>query len=134
MGLALRDLLGEEGGEGGFDRGGVEAGDQNLFLRLTVPPYHAHAAGGDAEGAGQEGFDGLVGGAGFGGLGDLDFQEVAERADDHVAAGIGDDFDADEDAAGPRQDFHEVTPIALCEMGSRAWAQGLQSLGFWLVK
>jgi hypothetical protein len=49
---------------------------------------------GDAEGFGKEGDDGFVGGAGFGGLGDVDFEAAGVFAGNAIAGRVGDDFES----------------------------------------
>ena len=44
--------------------------------------------------------------AGFGGLGDFDFQGVAEEAGDLSAAGVGDDFDVEEEELAAGFEIH----------------------------
>ena len=74
--------------------------DTDAFEGVGVAGDDGDAGGGDVEGASEEGFDGFVGLAVFGGFGDFDFEGVAEESDEGVAAGVGDDFGGDDEAVG----------------------------------
>ena len=56
--------------------------------------------GGDLEDFREELEDGIVGAAIFGGLGDFDLEGVAILAGELGAAGVGDDFDVEEEGFG----------------------------------
>jgi hypothetical protein len=63
---------------------------------------------GDVENLGEECDDGAVGAAVFGGLGDFDFEGVAEGAGDLGAGGVRDDFDVEEEGGAFGGDLHGV--------------------------
>lgn len=69
------------------------------FLGAGVACGEGEVGLGDFEGLGEEGEEGGVGFVIFRGLGDFDFEGVAECAGDLGAAGVGDDFDVEEECA-----------------------------------
>ncbi len=85
--------FGDAGELEGFSRAGVAGDDGNLGRR-------------DVQSLSEEFDNGFVGASVFGGLGDFDFEGVAENAGDLGARGVGDDFDVQEEGVVFWGDVH----------------------------
>ena len=70
-----------------------QAGDLDRFAGVGLARDDGDLRAGEAEDFCEEFFDGAVGFAVFWGLGDFDFDRVAEEAGEGGAAGVGDNLD-----------------------------------------
>src|SRR5690606_38910642 len=86
--------------EAGADFVEVEAVDAEAFLAGFFAGDHGDGAAGEAERVGEEVAEFVVGAAFERGCVDLDFEGVAEPADDLVAGRVGDGLDGDRAGAG----------------------------------
>ena len=95
------------GGEFLLGGGEGDAGELEGFPGVGVAGDEGDVGGGDGEDFGEELDDGFVGFVVFGGLGDFDFEGVAEDAGEAGAAGVGDDFEVEEEGGAALFEIHD---------------------------